>query len=155
MNRACCGTIYSGNKCPFALMTNPYNAKIFGISPDANTHTWCLLYDMPCYHGAKYRCGLNRCYKLNITITADARLLKGTESPESLIVPLREFVFKKLGGWGELPEVTVDYKEIEKEYYTKGRKEALERLRELSTRMTGMKWIKDFLNDLEKEEVAK
>lgn len=104
----CHSTIWS-HDCPLYLRPYSGNSKAFAVPKEANRKPWCLLFDEPCTTGLQSSCDLMSNYKLKITITADAKLLDFVESPECLIVPLRDFVYRTLRYAGEHPVVTIDY----------------------------------------------
>lgn len=150
----CCSTIYSYD-CPLYLRSNPLNSKAFAVPKEADRRPWCLLYDEPCT-GAPLSCGMLRHYKLKITITADAKLMDFVESPESLIVPLRDFVYRTLKHCGEHPVVTIDYeKDTEKDdWYMIDRAETLRLMKNLSERNPSWKKLKEYCDEYEKEVSA-
>lgn len=148
----CHSTIYS-NDCLLYLRPNSFNSRTYAVCKEANRRPWCLLYDEPCT-GTPMSCGLMRHYKLKITITADAKLLDFVESPDTVIVPIRDFVYRRLGNCGEQPTVTIDYeKDHEKDdWYMIDRVETLELLKNLSERNPSFKRFKDYCDVYEKEE---
>lgn len=107
--KALCHSTIDSSDCPLYLRPYSGNSKIFVVPKEANRKPWCLLYDEPCIGHTPRFCGMMRHYKLKITITADAKLLDFVDSPEDLIVPLRDFVYRRLGYHGEHPVVTIDY----------------------------------------------
>lgn len=152
MTRANCrGSIYEGKECMFYLHPSRFNSKVFNTSNGSNHSVWCRLYDDHCTREMMGHCGLNRVYKLHIRITADARMIKTIESPEDLEIPLRDFVFKKLGGYGELPVVSICYDELEDSFndpYGCGQREALDLMRAIPNPQP---WIQELIKNLEEE----
>lgn len=147
----CHSTIYS-HDCPLYLRPNSFNSRAFAVCKEANRRAWCLLYDEPCT-GTPMSCGLMRHYKLKITITADARLLDFAESPNTVIVPIRDLVYRTLGYFGEQPTVIIDY---EKDHETDDwcmidRVETLELLKNLSERNPRIERFKKYCDEYEKE----
>lgn len=107
----CCGTI-SKYECPNYLSPHYLNSKVFGLSKESNKKSWCKLHDEPLSPDCSKHCGMFKEYKIRINITADARLLEGIDSPYALKTKLREHVFKLLNGYGELPEVSVEFEKV-------------------------------------------
>lgn len=104
-----CHSVIDSHECLLYLSPYSRNSELFAVPKEANRRPWCLLYGEPCTSGLQHGCGLMCNYKLKITITADAELLSFCESPDCLIVPLRDFVYKTLRYAGEPPVVTIDY----------------------------------------------
>ena len=152
MTRAHChGSIYEGRECMFYLHPNRFNSKVLGTSKESNSKVWCRLYDEHCTPGMMVGCGMNRLYRLNITITAEARMIKTIESPKALEIPLRDFVYRKLGYFGEHPVVSISYDELEDSFYDPygcEKRRALDLMRAIPNPQP---WIQELIKNLEEE----